>query len=321
MFEKYFSRRAKKAQDDTARYRELLAIAVVGKLADSEGDELLTLAERLGIAKERIDADAEIIRRYRGLMATAGAAGKLASDLKRATKAMDDYREETQKMLAPREERQAELFAAANRLEGEHGKAVQAGESARSLVRQHFELLGVPDPAIAERKRHLVWNAGKPGDIPSVTVGQLISTPSCRLPAGGEWVIVPGQSEQEFAALSQLADDLSAGRVRGQDVRFIADDPARYIAPDNVEVLKLADLLATVDPTSANVMGYVTHQRGVDPTAWRIVPLPGQSRREVDAIREKLSEARARNLKESCSPVDDQLARAGVSAGRMVARI
>ena len=290
MFERFFQRKAKATASDRERYVELLGIFAGGKWSSTLEEELVGVAERLTIPLDRVQREADAMRKHREASAKGATADQLQAQYQKALAAWQAHEEETQRVVASREPEAEKLGQAADDLRAQHVAAEAAGRQAKELEREFWEILGLPDPSVIARKRYLCWaidgcNREYPSGIQAVPMCHLLS--DCAWLQGIELVQAPGQAESEFDELSRLVTGLIDGTIARSDVLLVADDPARY--PNvGVFVAPVAELIGEMGVPSPEGK---TRLPAFNPARKTWVRLPGQSQIELDTLRQRVQKA------------------------------
>ena len=262
---------------DRIDYRDLLGkLATEMKLAPKDEQKLDVILTRLGMALDAVERDVAILRRRAELTAATAPRPEIVGNLAAIEKDADDYRDRETKALA-------ELAAAAqeinSRLAVENQRLAvvdRAAEQLEALQGLHWELFGLPDPAIEARKRNFAQVIySNPAEPPYSLVAfeSVMSDPKTfanlfSVNATTDWIALPGQKPEELQRLLSLARQLVQNEKPGRYAIDVADiDRAKHFT----------NMALASDPATRMKPEYRTD---FDQFAW--LTAPGQSDEQRD---------------------------------------
>ena len=279
------------AKADFEDYRSLVARAVAagGKLNAADTKQLAKLAAARGFQPERVEADADVLRKADGLRAEAATFDAATAAYNQAVQAEQAHEAETAEILRQRGEQAGKLFAESRSLMAAAGRARDAAAAVKELEGRHWRLLGIESPEAATRRRHLVQTVGaKPVKYEAtcevIEFEDLMHAP--RGIDGIEFVPVEGQTEEQLAALVALAKSFPRG-----------DPQALAAGAGAVFYLMPPDAAEAITERSGRVL---TVKQAVE-RGWfgvTFVPAPGQRQAELDALRAEVVKAGAAAARE-----------------------
>jgi hypothetical protein len=197
----------------TATYRDLLTRDIGGKLSAEDRGKLERAVGRLGLTVEQVKGDLAILARFKAL---AGAPEELAA-AQAERKALDaeqaDLASEQEAALRGFAERGRELAGRDIDSLGRQSNAARLAADRSELAAAHWKLLGLPDPAIAGRRRHLHAAAFAEAADPKaehhvIAVEQIMQAAQARSHGDLDrldFVPMPGQSKAELTRLLAIA--------------------------------------------------------------------------------------------------------------------
>lgn len=182
------ARQAEQDQRDAAfaDYRKLLlAYVETDTLTKAQNERFTAVADQLELTDEQIVGDIDVVRRWhrdKQLAPQAEVLDRQACDARAAAGAFgaetDQLAEQAAaKVRSDRQGEQGKLTAEADRLDQESGEAAVAARRLTAFERQHWNILGLPDPApqiaaekeaaqLRERTRVLLWPSPPVGSMP-----------------------------------------------------------------------------------------------------------------------------------------------------------
>lgn len=223
-------------QQDRDDYRALLGKLADRKLSAKNEEALDSILARLGLSLDAVERDVLILRRRAELTAATSPRCDIVKEIAAIEKDADAFRDWETKALG-------ELAAAAQgineRLAVQNQRlavADRAAEQLASLEGPHWELFGLPDPAIEARKRHLcqtIFSIPSESPYEVVAFESVMSGPKAfadllNLNATTEWVAAPGQKPEDLQRLIAVARQLVQNEKPGRYAIDVADiDRAR----------------------------------------------------------------------------------------------
>jgi hypothetical protein len=308
MFE--FVKNIVKARDERAvsvevRYRELIqkaAASTDGKLNAKDTAELDSIMDHLKIEPDKAHKHVDALQRHAELTAKAKTAAQHDRADKSATDAVLAHAEETEKLkrehaatLAERAQSHEQLRSVMNAAAAAKREAESAGDEAKAIARENWQLMGLPDPAIADTRR-----AEAEADADRVrprTIGHGINKRDRERvfdihienlfdgfrPAGFENMTFVRADDQDASDFGYLLDVVSEmGKAPQKRWRYLQGDDVvlDFMRFDQRElILKFHNAKASIESGA-----------GYDPDRYSYAPLPGQSSHKLNKMVKELRE-------------------------------
>lgn len=286
-------RQQAKAADDFAAYAGLLrkaATAPGGTLADADERRLSEVVAALGFSLERVEADAAALRAWHAAKPEADALAGRQRAHEAARQTADAFDAETRRLVEQRGAESDRLRDA----ERVAGAAAAGAERARDrlaeLERDHWRLFGRDDPAVTDRRRHLVQVAFRERETiegasyPTIPFENLMRDPQS---SGNlerfEFVPAPGQRPAELADLVARAKAFapSEDAIRGAVFYLLPPDRAEAARCRRDRCLTVAEVL---EAAAACPSWF----------ALAFTRAPGQSEKEFERLAGEVAAAKAK---------------------------